>query len=241
MAFSRQFAPVTAPAGDALTSAMVGIGMGFAAPTAAQPNIEDTLYFASVEAMDREDLRVLAMLVSWFGVHHAWVNADRLTKVVAKHGSRRVQALWTALASWQGKDRRYARLARLCKGPRLDVLATGSDFQIRRHGEDVRFAGTCLRLPANLLRDRPSDVVPPQELSRRHRVYRHRVMMGPTYRADLWAALDAEPELSAANLARRTYASFATAWQAKRDFRIVEPPRRRAPHSARRGTTAPTE
>src|SRR6266851_5327514 len=45
--------------------------------------------------------------------------------------------------------------------------------------------------------------------------------MGPTYRADVWVALEAAPHLSVAELARRTYASFATAWQAKQDFEIL--------------------
>jgi hypothetical protein len=56
---------------------MVGIGMNFASPAATEPNIEDTLLFASIEAMERDDLRVLAVLVTWFGVHHPWVNADQ--------------------------------------------------------------------------------------------------------------------------------------------------------------------
>ncbi len=46
--------------------------------------------------------------------------------------------------------------------------------------------------------------------------------MGPTYRADVWVALEAAPHLSAAELARRTYASFATAWQVKQDFEILD-------------------
>jgi hypothetical protein len=87
---------------------MVGIGMGFAAPAAVEPNIEDTLFFASVEAMERDDLRVLAVLVTWFGVHARWVNADRLTRLVAAQGTARVRALWSALATWQAKDRRFA-------------------------------------------------------------------------------------------------------------------------------------
>ncbi|SRR5216684_2750995 len=45
--------------------------------------------------------------------------------------------------------------------------------------------------------------------------------MGPTYRADVCVALEAAPHLSVAELARRTYASFATAWQAKQDFEIL--------------------
>jgi hypothetical protein len=218
--FSRSLAPAETPDRDALTAAMVGIGMELAAPAAPDPNVEDTLLFASAEAMDGGDLRILALLVSWFGVHHAWVNADRFTKLVATCGSDRVRALWAALAHWQAKDRRFARLAGRHRGPGLD-LAASSEFQIRRHGEDARFAGSSLRVPANLLRDRPGDIASPDALARRHRAYRWRITMGPSYRADCWAALEVDPELSAAALARRAYASFATAWQVKRDFAIL--------------------
>jgi hypothetical protein len=229
MVFSRELAPERAPGHDALTSDMVGIGMRFAASAAPEPNIEDTILFASIEAMHRNDLRVLAILVSWFGVHHPWVNADRLTKLVSTHESERARALWAALARWQGKDRRYARLASRYRGPRLDLLAEGTDFQLRRHGEDPRFEGSCIRVPANVLRDRAGDVAPPEELARHHRTYCYRVMMGTSYRADCWAVLESEPSLSAAELARRTYVAFATAWHVKRDFAIVGPRRRRRP------------
>ena len=220
MVFSRTLAPAETPGRDALTSAMVGIGIELAASAASEPNIEDTLLFASTEAMDGGDLRVLALLVIWFGVHHAWVNADRLTKLVAAHDSDRVRALWAALAHWQAKDRRFSRLVGRHRGARLD-LAPGAEFQVGRHGEDPRFESSCLRVPANLLRDRPGDIASPETLSRRHRAYRWRIMMGPSYRADCWAGLEADPRLSAAALARRAYASFATAWQVKRDFAIV--------------------
>jgi hypothetical protein len=228
MVFSRKLAPEQVPGHDALTSAMAGIGMGFATSAALEPNIEDTIFFASAEAMDASDLRVIAMLMGWFGVHHAWVNADRLTKLVSTRASERASALWSALASWQGSDRRYARLAGRYRGPRLDLLAAGTEFQIRRHGEDPRFEGSCLRVPANLLRDRAGDIAPPEQLARQHRTYRYRVMMGTSYRADCWAALESEPGLSPSELARRTYAAFATAWHAKRDFAIVGPLRRRS-------------
>jgi hypothetical protein len=77
------------------------------------------------------------------------------------------------------------------------------------------------------LRDRAADVLAPRELALRHRAYRNRLRMGPTYRADVWVAQEAAPHLSAADLARRTYASFATAWQAKQDFEILEGSRRK--------------
>jgi hypothetical protein len=221
MGFSRIHAPLAPPAAEALTAAMVGIGMNFAASSAKDPNIEDTLLFASIEAMEGNDLRVLALLVSWFGVHSAWVNADRLTALVESAESPRVRALWAALARWQARDRRFARLGGVYAGDRLDLLSRGTDFQVERHGEDSRLAGGPLRVPGNVLRERPGDVLSPRELARRHNVYRHRVIMGPTYRADMWSLLESDSGLSTAEVARRAYGSFATAWHVKRDFGIV--------------------
>ena len=65
---------------------------------------------------------------------------------------------------------------------------------------------------------RPADVLTPPELVARHPAYRARVLIGPTYRADMWAALEEDRDLSAAELARRAYGSFATAWAVRRDF-----------------------
>lgn len=219
MAHRRAIAPAQAPSGDALTANLVGIGLLVGGEGSRDPNIEDTLLAASIEGLER-DLRVLAVLVTWFGIHSGRVNADRLTRLAALQESRRVRAFWSALGRWMGTDRRFARLARVCRGPRLDLLSAGTDFQVARHGEDERLAGSKLRVPANVLRDRPADVLQPAELARSHAAYRWRLVIGPTYRADMWAALERQPELSAAALARAMYGSFATAWQVRRDFAV---------------------
>lgn len=218
----RRIAALPPPiASDDLTPQLVGIGMNFAAPPAHDPNIEDSILFASIEGMEKQDLRVLAMLVTWFGIHAPWVNADRLTTLATSQSSARVRAFWSALAQWQGKDRRFVRLSRSYKGPRQDVLEVGTEFQLRRHGEDPRFAGSAIRVAANILRDRSADVMSPSLLARRHHVYRFRIMMGPNYRADMWAALESEATLSASALARETYGSFASAWHVRRDFLLL--------------------
>jgi hypothetical protein len=150
MAFSRALAPSVEPSSDHLTAAMVGTGFGLAAaPAEVEPNIEDTLLFASVLAMERDDLRVLAMLMTWWGTHHECVNADPLTKLAAAHPAARVQALWSALATWKSKDRRFARLQKVYTGPRIDASPSRSAFQIRRHGEDARLEGRPVRAAAS--------------------------------------------------------------------------------------------
>ena len=222
MAFRRLLSPPAPPEGVDLTRVLAGIGMAFAAEAAREPNLEDTLFAASLEGMDHADLRVLALLLSWLEVHAAWVNADRLTRLVTQTPSGRARAFWSAVARWLGKDRRFARLAHIHEGPDLDLLGSGTAFHLMRSGEDPRFAGSPLRVPAGILRDRKADVLTPAELAHLHGTYRHRVLLGPSYRADMWAELDREPHLTAAELARRTYGSFATAWHVKRDWDVLK-------------------
>ena len=74
------------------------------------------------------------------------------------------------------------------KGPPVDLLPTGTGFQIKRRGEDERFLGSKLRAPKGTLRDRHEKVLAPEVLCRRHAGYRNRVLMGPSFRADVWTA-----------------------------------------------------
>jgi hypothetical protein len=221
MAYRRPVAATCLLRGEELTAAMAGIGMRFAATPMADADLEETLVAASIEALEHDDHRVLAVLMTWLHTHHPRVNADRLVRAVGALGSDRVRAFWASVGRWLSKDRRFARLCELYHGQRIDLLPVGTAFHVQRAGEDARFAGAPLRVPANVLRDRAADVLAPADLARRHRTYRQRVLMGPTYRADMWAALEQNPSLTAAELARRTHGSFATAWQVKHDHALL--------------------
>ena len=218
MAFRRTVLPPERPASDTLTRQLTGLGMNLAAAPLLGANIEDTLVFASELGLIDGDLRVLGLLVQWIELHHAHINADRLVRVLPVHEAPRVRSFWAAVATWQGQDRRFAKLVKLHEGPRLELLAVGTPYLVERRGEDVRFADTPLVVPAGTLRNRPQDVLTPVELARQHAGYRNRVRMGPSWRADVWTALEAQPDLSVADAARSAYCAFATAWQVKQDF-----------------------
>ena len=221
MAFTRP--PLLGKQPDAmrLTADMVGIGMNFAAAGNPDAKIEETLVQASALGMDGHDFRVNSVLTTWLGVHHEHLNADRLVRCVLEHPSSRVRAYWAAIASWLGKDRRLARLRQIYHGAPVDLLPMGTAFQIARRGEDERFSGTVLRVPAGTLRDRKADVLTPAELARRHAGYRNRIRIGPTWRADVWTVLERTPHAPVAEVAKRAGCSFATAWQVVRDFSIL--------------------
>lgn len=221
MGYKRPIAPTQFLTGAAATAAYVAIGMRFAAePSSQDPNIEDTLLAASLEGA-AGDLRALAMLTDWLEVHAGRVNVDRLMRLAVGQGSSHVLAYWSAIAKWQKKDSRFKKLEHLYTGSQVDLLNAGTRFAISRHGEDERFAGALLRVPNGALRRRPADISTPSEVAQRHATYRWRTLMGPSYRADMWAALERDPKLSAAALARCTYGSFATAWQVKLDWKIL--------------------
>ena len=228
MAHRREVGPVPSLVGGDLDAALVGIGALLAARGLDDAPIEETLVAASRAGMDDGDLRVLSLVLTWLSAHSERVNADHLFRLVAAEPSARVRALWSAVGSWLGKDRRLARLRALWTGPPVDLLAVGGEFQIRRRGEDLRFAKSALRVPAHTLRDRPGDVLSPTELAARHRGYRARVIMGPSYRADMWALLESKHGLSAAELARRSGGSYATGWEIRRDWELVRQASQRA-------------
>ena len=116
MTFSRAAAADVAPSDNELTEAMAGIGMNFAARANHDADIEATLVAASGQGMLHDDLRTLAVLVTWLGVHARLLNADKLIRAVHAQRSPRVCAFWSAFANWQYKDRRFARLAKLHRG-----------------------------------------------------------------------------------------------------------------------------
>ena len=221
MAFKRASALGERPDARSLTCDLAGIGLNFAIEGNPSAPIEESLVYASEAGMDVDDLRVLALLTTWVEVHAAQINADRLVRCVSEPLSERVRAYWAALAALLARDRRFARLKRLYDGPPVDLLPVGNDFQIARRGEDERFAGSPLRVPAGTLRDREADVLSPKALLGRHAGYRNRVLMGPTWRADVWTVLEAEPTLNPAEAARRAGSSFTTAWQVVQDFRLL--------------------
>lgn len=222
MGYNRAIVPQSYSSKEVLTSDMVGIGMLFADHGSKNPNIENTLLAASVEGVEGQDYRTLSLLVDWLEIHGDRTNADRLIHLVLNQKSERTRCFWSAVAHWLKKDRRLKKLQSAYSGPRLDLLSAGTAFLIKRDGEDPRFAGSPLRVPAKTIRHRPKDILSPHELAKRHAVYRARLTIGPTYRADMWASVENEPKISTAELARRSYGSFATAWQVKKDWNTLK-------------------
>lgn len=200
---------------------LAGIGCAVAATPLRDANIEDALLGAVVSGMEEGDMRRLGLAVQWIALHARAINADRLVRAVPLLPGERSRTCWAAIARWHRADRRWKRLG--ARRESVDLLRAGNAFQMQRRGPDPRFVDTPLRVPAGTLRERPGDVLAPNALAKWHSGYRHRIMLGPSYRADMWAIAEREPEASASALARRSYGSFATAWQVRQDLAVLSP------------------
>jgi hypothetical protein len=220
MPFNRKIAPEILPSGAQLTDDMISIGFLIGSGGGSRnANIENTLVAASVESVGG-DYRVLDVLIQWLEVHLFCVNADRLVKLLQAQ-SKEVQRFWCGVFQWKKKDPRFHKYIRLHRKARLSI-PQDSEYQFKKYGEDERFQSTSLRVPANMLRRGPRDVMSPAELSKRNRFYRYRVQMGPNYRADLWALIEqSKGKLAPGDLAREAFASYPSAWHVKRDWKIL--------------------
>lgn len=220
MSYLRKKLPQYIWTEEQFNQALAGIGFNLFGAANFEANIEDTIYFASIRGMENDDLRVLSMTVLWLERHHARLNAARITDILLAEKKPRVLVFWAAVAYWL-KDRRFARLNSLYQGADVELLRTGNSFQISRNGEDQRFIGGPLKVPDKILRSRLTDIFTAEQLAAKHNTYRWRLIAGPHFRSDMIAELEQHPELTATELARRSYGSFATAWQVKQDLELV--------------------
>jgi len=223
MTHKRNILPDILLEGEELTQALVGIGFRLHGISIRDVNIEDTLMAASIEGL-AGDGRILSLLVDWWEIHHTRVNADRFIKLVMHYAQETKPSFlffWVAQVERFKSDSRFSKLFKKAPKKRFDFLGERTDFLIAKNGEDERFAKTCLRVPSKVFRHRPEDILNPAELAKIHSPYRYRVLMGPSYRADMWALLCQKPKLNAAELARPCYGSYPTAFGVKRDFGIT--------------------
>ena len=197
------------------------------------PNIEASIISASVEAVNNKDNRIGGLLVDWITVHYLRMNVDRLTKFVFNLSNSEykfVKIFWCANAQRLFvKDQRFKRLSGLYKGRRINFAdcfskngkQKATKMLIEIKGEDERFKRTCIRVPEGYFSERPNQIFPVSVIAKNHLPYRYRVMMGPSYRADLWALLDNDPSISAYALGKKAHCSYRAAYIAKKDYKLL--------------------
>jgi hypothetical protein len=224
MPFSRREPEFLEPA--SLDAALRDIGVrlrraGGAAETV-EADIERTLVSGARAALPL-DFRLLGLLVAWLEVHHKHVNVPKLLRLARADVRPIARAWWSAVGAWLGRqDARWKALTTLYRGEPLDLDDPEvTVLQLRRVGADARFAGTTLRVAQKLLRARHSDVEDPVLLASRHRLYRKRVEFGANYRADVWAALDGQPDATAAEVARKVGCAYETARAVAEDWHLA--------------------
>jgi hypothetical protein len=206
---------------DDLTPKLIGVGFKLGGAAELNANIEDCLIAAAAEGM-AGDFRILSLVTDWFFLHQKFVNIDRLIRALKQIKDSRVKCYFSSIGKWLQKDSGYKKLSKIYRGEIL-VLGLTPDYKflIKRNGEDERFIGTKLLVANKTLRSRPDDIVSSKELAAKHQDYFYRVLIGPSYRADMISHYLRNPTLTASQLAKNTYGSFATAWEVMKDINLL--------------------
>ena len=199
------------------------------------PNIEATLISASIEAINQKDNRLGGLLVDWMTIHHPRMNVDRLTRFILSLKSSQYQLVkifWCANAQrFIATDQRFKRLSQLYKGKRINLAdqyvnlkgkkKKVTHLMIQLKGEDERFKNTCIRIPNGYFSKRPNQIFPSSIIAKNHLSYRYRLMMGSSYRADIWAIMKRNSGISAYALAKKAHCSYRTAYIVKKDYEAL--------------------
>ncbi|HMO18314.1 MAG TPA: hypothetical protein PKA63_06335 [Oligoflexia bacterium] len=220
MSYKREILPNVLPGEKELTSALIGIGIKLSGRAEYNQNIENVLFSASLEALNG-DYRLLSLLVDWIAIHSDRILVDRLYHLVNILGEEKQKAFWSGVACWKSNDPRFSKLKKIYKGNRIELLGAGTKFQVSSKGEDPRFKHSPILVANQTLRHRPSDIMKPEMLAKKHLAYYYRIIIGSTYKADMWAALELKPDLNISQLAKLTYGSFATAWRVKQEWELI--------------------
>ena len=198
------------------------------------PNIEASIISASIEAVNNKDNRIGGLLVDWITAHYLRINLDRLTKFVfslSDSDYKFVKIFWCANAQRLfARDQRFKRLSELYKGRSVNFADRSikkgqqrvTKMLIEMKGEDERFKRTCIRVPNGYFSERPHQIFPVSVIAKNHLPYRYRVMMGSSYRADLWALLNSDPNISAYALGKKVHCSYRAAYMAKKDYELLK-------------------
>lgn len=209
--------------GEELTRSMIGIGILFGGEGTKNPNIENTIISASLHGIRNQDFRVLSMVTLWLEKHFFILNASRLIKLIEKcKEDKSFLRFWVAVSQWQAADNRFKGFREKYSFKRRKEISSGAKFLSEKNGYDLRFINTCLIVPKKMLEKKDWLVLDPKDMVNHHSDYRWRLIIGPSFRADMWSQLEQYREISASELAKNSYGSYATAHRSKKEYEIFK-------------------
>lgn len=222
MSYRRDDAPKKIFTDHELTARLIGIGFRFSGKPTRDPDIEDVLISAAHGAVLGGDGRLWTGLLDWWAIHHSCVNADRMIRALSALDIAPLGTFFAGLAQSIEPEGRFRALARMSRGKRLVIFNEEYRYRLARDGEAERFEGTSLAVPRSLYTQSSRDVFSQKELCAWHSAYRWRITMGPTYRADLWAACERAFPRTAYSLAQELHCSLGAARRVLHDYELAQ-------------------
>ena len=186
-------------------------------------DIEETLLEA-IQASEG-DGRLASLICSWLVVHGAYVNVERLAKLTKFYPEKpppaiRLLSVYAAFA-FEHCGHKWKKLIRKSKEPITLYPAEITESAVQLKGAVDYLKKFGFIVPNGSLRIREDDVLKPEELIQRNRLYRNRYLYGPSWRADIITALEAGAK-SPAEIVKQVGCSYEPAHRIFREYQLVQ-------------------
>lgn len=149
-------------------------------------DIENTLHEAACEVPN--DSRLFSLLCSWVSVHGDYVIIEKLMKLQKKKNSPWLVAV--AIFAFNMGFHQWKRLIKKQKNLRALVSVELAESSIALKGEESLFRKNGFLMPKGIIRIRASDVQTIERLVKKNSQYRHRLLFGASWRADIITAIE---------------------------------------------------
>lgn len=179
-------------------------------------DIENTLYEATLEVP--QDSRLFSLLCSWVSIHGDYVIIEKLMKLQKKKHSPWLVALAICAANlgfhqWKRLIRKEKTLFAL-----VDLDLALSSISLK--GEEPNFRKNGFLIPKGVIRIRPADAQTPERLVKKNPQYRHRLLFGAAWRADIIAAIESGIE-NPYQIAKTLGCSYEPAYRIFKEYNLA--------------------
>lgn len=180
-------------------------------------DIEHTLYLASLEVPS--DSRLFSLLASWISVHGDYVIIEKLMKFQKKKNSPWLAAL--AVCAVNLGFHQWKRLVKKQKGTLALVDVELAKSSILMKGAEPNFNKFGFIVPIGALRIRSMDVLSTENLIKKNRQFRNRLLYGACWRADIITAIEKEIK-NPYQIAKTLGCSYEPALRISKEFKLAQ-------------------
>ena len=172
----------------------------------------------------RKDYRVLGLLSIWFKKHADVIIIEKFYKIISKRSD--IDSLdpilnyliAVALSNKHNKWKRWLKTNQ--KKPTYPIDKENLDSAIKVKGKDEMLAQYGIRVPVGFLKTNDEKIFDQEDLAKKNKQYRNRLIIGPNWRSDIITAIELGIE-NPFKISTTLGCGYESAYRVMKEYRIA--------------------